>query len=182
MTAEQPPQERSASRRESPPGGWERRHDPFEPSNQLARTHGAYSEQAIAERADHVHAALLEHAPWCDEPQYAPSVRRYLEATAREQLAHEALMSGAAKLSPRLLEAATSASRLAWLMADQLGLTPAGHAKLRALTAATVSAEVGLSDLLARGSAGWQQRDRDGSIEAVAPAERPLSEDEEGPQ
>src|ERR1039458_195818 len=108
---------------------------PFEDGNSVALTHGAYSERAIAERAKDVHARLLEIVPWCNEPQYAPSVSRYLEATAGEQLAHEALTTGAAKLSPRLLEAVTSAARLAWRMGDELGLTPAGHAKLKLLSA-----------------------------------------------
>ncbi len=121
---------------------------PFEPGNQIVRRHGTYSPAAIAERAAEVHDALLDIAPWVDEPEYAPSVDRYLKATAREQLAHEALMAGG-KLVPRLLETATAASRLAWQMGEQLGLTPAGHAKLRVLWGAAAEAERSL----ARGSA-----------------------------
>ena len=134
---------------------------PFEAGNVVALRHGAYSEQAIAERAKDVHARLLEIVPWCNEPQYAPSVSRYLEATAREQLAHEALTTGAAKLSPRLLEAATSAARLSWVMADQLGLTPAGHAKLKLLAAGAIDAEASLADLAAEGQAIRQRRERE---------------------
>src|SRR5664280_2185430 len=89
----------------------------FAPGNVAHLVHGAYSERAIAERAGEVHAALLEVAPWCREDRYLPSVNRYLQATAREQLAHEALMASA-KLSPRLLETATAAARLAWQMGD----------------------------------------------------------------
>jgi hypothetical protein len=51
----------------------------------MALQHGAYSERAIAERAEQVHSALLEFAPWCREDRYLPSVNRYLQATAREQ-------------------------------------------------------------------------------------------------
>jgi hypothetical protein len=121
-----------------------------EPGNTLATKHGAYSERAIAERAGEVHAALLEVAPWCDEDRYLPSVHRYLQATAREQLAHEALMANT-KLSPRLLETATAAARLAWSMGDQLGLTPAGHARLKLLVAGATGAEHTLADLMAEG-------------------------------
>jgi hypothetical protein len=129
-----------------------RERPPFEPGNTVALHHGTYSERAIAERAAVVHSALLEVAPWVSEQHYAPSVHRYLQATAREQLAHEALMNGS-KLSPRLLEAATAAARLAWHMADQLGLTPAGHAKLKLLVAGATEAEASLADLAGEGRA-----------------------------
>ena len=89
-------------------------------------------------------------APWCDEDRFLPSVHRYLQATAREQLAHEALMTST-KLSPRLLETATAAARLAWQMGDQLGLTPAGHARLKLVVAGATHAEATLADLAAQG-------------------------------
>lgn len=126
------------------------RHPDFEPGNTLSLVHGAYSPRAIEERAEQVHAALLEVAPWCREDRYIPSVSRYLQATAREQLAHEALMS-AAKMSPRLLETATAAARLAWQMGDQLGLTPAGHSRLKLLVAGVAEAEQSLADVAANG-------------------------------
>lgn len=121
---------------------------PFEPGNQVAVKHGAYSDRAIAERAQHVHEHLLELVPWCAAPEYAPSVHRYIAATAREQLAHEALMGGG-KPPPRLLEAATSAARLAWKMGDELGLTPAGHAKLKLLFADAAEAHDALAAIVA---------------------------------
>jgi phage terminase small subunit len=55
------------------------------------------------------------------------------------------------KLSPRLLETATAAARLAWQMGDQLGLTPAGHARLKVLVADATEAERSLADLAADG-------------------------------
>jgi hypothetical protein len=137
---------------------------PFEAGNTAALVHGSYSERAIAERAVEVHAELLRHCPYLDEDRYMPSVRRYLEAAAREHLAHEALVSGKGKLSSRLLEAATSASRLAWRMGDELGLTPRGHLELRALLAGTTSAEASLADLAAEGRAAMAAR----SVEATA--------------
>ncbi len=126
---------------------------PFEPGNELSLRHGAYSPAKLAERAEVVHASLLAYAPWVAEPHYAPSVSRYLEATAREQLAHQALigMEPGAKGFTRLLETATAASRLAWLYADQLGLTPTGHAKLKILVAGGEHAEASLADLAAEG-------------------------------
>jgi hypothetical protein len=128
-----------------------RERPPFENGNAVALRHGAYSPAEIEKRAAAVHEALLEVAPWVAEAHYAPSVDRYLKATAREQLAHEALMSGEAKVTPRLLEAATAASRLAWAMGDALGLTPAGHAKLKLLVAGAADAEASLADLIAEG-------------------------------
>lgn len=118
----------------------------FEPKNQMALKHGAYSVQAIAERAAQVHQELVLVAPWLDQPQYSPSLLRYLQATAREQLAHKALVDSP-KFSPRALEAATAAARLAWAMGDSLGLTPLGHARLRAVVADAVTAEVSLAEL-----------------------------------
>ncbi len=130
-----------------------RERPPFEPGHTLSLQHGAYSEKAIADRAEQVHGALLEVAPWVAEPHYAPSVDRYLKATAREHLAHEALTARGAdgKGFTRLMEAATAASRLAWVMGDQLGLTPAGHAKLKMLVAGGEHAEASLADLAAEG-------------------------------
>jgi len=119
---------------------------PFEKGHTASLVHGAYSERAIAERAEQVHERLLEVAPWVDQDHFAPSVHRYVQATAREQLAHEHLMASD-KLSPRLLEAATAAARLAWSMGDALGLTPAGHAKLKMLVAGGEHAEASLADL-----------------------------------
>jgi hypothetical protein len=126
------------------------RHPDFEPGNVVAFRHGSYSERAIAERAKLVHASLLEVAPWCAEDRYLPSVNRYLQATARETLAHEALMA-AGKLSTRLLETATAAARLAWSMGDALGLTPAGHARLKLLVAGATGAEMELAELAEQG-------------------------------
>ena len=127
----------------------------FEPGHEsLTIEHGAYTPARIAERAVVVHESLLKVAPWLSEEHYAPSVDRYLKATAREQLAHEALIDRGAtgKGFTRLLETATAASRLAWFMADALGLTPTGHARMKVLIADAVEAEVSLGDLAAEGA------------------------------
>ncbi len=124
---------------------------PFEDGNAAALTHGAYSPRQIAEASVKVHAELLKFCPWLDQPAYMPSVTRYLQATGREQLAHRAIMASTDPPSPRLLEAATSAARLAWRMGDELGLTPRGHMELRLLLAGATSAEASLADLAADG-------------------------------
>lgn len=126
------------------------KHPDFEPGNSAALKFGVYSPVVIEAKAAEVHAELLRVAPWCDEERYLPSVLRYLQATAREQLAHEAI-ANSSKVSPRLFEVATACARLAWVMADQLGLTPAGHARLKVLVADATSAEAGLADLAERG-------------------------------
>jgi len=102
-----------------------------------------------------VHQELLRFAPWLGQEVYAPQLQRYLQATAREQLAHRALVTAeqAGKPpSPRLLETATAASRLAWKMADQLGLSPLGHARLKAMTADAEISTLSLADLIAEGA------------------------------
>lgn len=142
---------------------------PAAPGNTLALKHGTYSPAAIAAQADRVHDALLEVAPWCNQPEYLPSVRRYLDATAREQMAHRAIEASPDKVSPRLLEAATAASRLAWQMGDALGLTPSGHAKLKTLTAASVHAEVGLADLIAQGRTARLEAEATSASQAAQP-------------
>jgi hypothetical protein len=131
------------------------RDEGFQPGHTLALVHGAYSPVEIKARAELVHQALLGVAPWLSDDRYLISVARYLDATAREQLAHEAVMARApgSKGWTRLLETATAASRLAWRMGDELGLTPAGHARLQALVADAASAEQSLADLAAKGQA-----------------------------
>ncbi len=128
---------------------WSRRDaEPYQPGNFAALKHGARSPRKIAEEAERVHEELLEVCPWLDEERYAPTLIRYLQAAAREQLAHRAYMDNP---TSRLLESATAAARLAWQMGDALGLTPAGHARLKAITAAAVGAEVNLAEVIERG-------------------------------
>lgn len=157
---------------------------PFAPGNQLAVghgapvVHGAYSDRSVAERAELVHDHLLEVCPWLSAPHFAPAVLRYAQATAREQLAHEGLMASS-RLSPRLLEAATAAARLAWQMADALGMTPAGHARLKMLVAGGEHAEASLADLAAEGRAVRERAER--RQDALAPViELGGTEDQEG--
>ncbi len=152
---------------------------PFEPGNDVAVRHGAESERFIAERAEQVHAAILEVAPWIDEPHFLPEVARYLRACAREELLHSAIeqvaaAKGADKVPSRQWEQATAAARLASQLAAGLGLTPAGHARLRAVAGTAAVTEVTLADLMAEGRASRLRAEARMAAEAAQPPGDPL--------
>ena len=138
--------------------------EPFQDGNTLALVHGAESPRAINERAIEVHEALLEHAPFLDEPRFIPAVNRYLQSAAREALLHDHIVALSADKGPgavpsRVWEQATAAARLSAKLGSDLGLDPIGHARIRALS---VGAEVGqqsLADLAERGRAIRERRD-----------------------
>ena len=144
---------------------WGRRDaQPYEVGNLAALRHGAYSDRTIAERAEQVHAQLLDVAPWLDQPWMAPALDRYLRACAREQLAHDGIEKAAAEKGPdkiptRLLEAATAATRLAATLAADLGLSPFGHARLRAVAGAAATTEHTLEQLAEEGRAIRERRE-----------------------
>lgn len=129
---------------------------PFEPGNDVALRHGAYSERAIAERAEQVHGELLAVAPYLDEPRFIPAVQRYLSAASREALLDEHIRTvtaekGAGAVPARAWEQATAAARLAAKLGSDLGLDPIGHARIRALSAGAEATESSLTDLAAEG-------------------------------
>jgi hypothetical protein len=139
------------------------RHPDFEPANLVALTHGAQSERAIEARAAEVHEQLLELAPWCDHPHFLPSVNRYLQAAAREALLHSHIVRLSADKGPgsvpaRVWESATAATRLAHTLAGDLGLTPLGEARLRAVAGSAAVTEMSLADLMARGEQAMTDR------------------------
>jgi hypothetical protein len=118
---------------------------------------GARSERVIAEVAEEVHATIREVAPWLAQDHFAPSVHRYLRAAAREQLldqfiAATAAEKGAGKVPSRTWEQATAATRLAHTLAGDLGLTPLGEARLRAVAGTAAVTELSLADLMAQGA------------------------------
>lgn len=134
------------------------RDDGFPPGHELSLRHGAYSERAIAERAELVHGELLEHAPYLAEMRFAPAVARYLHAASREALLDEHIRQvcdeqGAGAVPARVWEQVTAAARLAAKLGSDLGLDPIGHAKIRALSGAAGAAEssASLADLAAEG-------------------------------
>jgi hypothetical protein len=127
------------------------RHDDFEPGNELAVRHGAYSPRKVGERAQVVRDELLDLVPGlADDPESASPLALYCRAVAREELAHEAIEAGSlsphvlevirkqfpqmlqpGNVSPRLLEAATAAARVASELGAQLGIGPLASAQLR---------------------------------------------------
>lgn len=127
--------------------------------------HGGNSDRVVAERAELVHAELLHFAPYLDEDKFIPAVRRYLAAAARETLLDEHIhrvcdAKGAGAVSARVWEQATAAARLAHKLSEDLGLTPHGHARIRALSANSAANEATLSDLVERGRKSRETRDR----------------------
>ena len=56
------------------------------------------------------------------------------------------------KVSPRLVEVANQSARLAWAFSSELGLTPAGHARLRELVSSATVAEASLVRLAEQGA------------------------------
>lgn len=120
---------------------------PFEPGNQVAvgntaaLVHGAYSPRKVGERAELVRQELLTLSPsLADDPESASPLALYCRAVAREELAHEAIEHAAAAsspISPRLLEAASAAARVAKELGDALGIGPRAAAELRQIRAST---------------------------------------------
>jgi hypothetical protein len=135
----------------------------FVPGNLVHLTHGAESERAIEARAADVHETILDVAPWLAERQFAPAVYRYLRAAAREQLLDEFIADTAATKGPgavpsRTWEQCTAATRLAAALAADLGLTPTGHARLRAVAGTAAVTELSLADLVKQGEQAMTDR------------------------
>ncbi|MGD0985085.1 MAG: hypothetical protein ABSA65_14915 [Acidimicrobiales bacterium] len=107
---------------------------PFEPGNIAHLKHGAFSSRAVGERAGLVLQELAAQRPDLVADENALSLALLARATAREELAHEGLEAASAAgrdVSPRLLEAATAAARVARELADSLGIGPLAAAQLR---------------------------------------------------
>jgi hypothetical protein len=124
-------------------------HPPFEPGNELAfkpghelsLRHGGYSAKRIGERARLIAAEVLELAPELAEDELGFAVTEYAMARARVELLSAAIeqyitASPVAKLSARLIEAATAASREAAAQRASLGLDVRSRAELRQITTA----------------------------------------------
>lgn len=141
---------------------------PFEPGNEVALRHGAYSPRKVEPLANELVERVVAQAqaaesptPWLRDVTYAPAVWAWARAEARVQLLEEWLMSrgsvgvdaegevqGAAKLLTRY-EASAARARQA------LGLDPLSRARLGKDVAA---AEVDMAKLMAEEA----ERDRQG--------------------
>lgn len=137
--------------------GFDKRAPEFVEQNLAHLVHGARSPRAIAAMSEVVHEQLLEVAPWCDRPHLLPSVNRYLEAAAREALLHSHITAvsdekGIGAVPSRLWEQATAATRLAHMIAGDLGLTPMGEERLRATAGHAALAENAVDRLTSNGA------------------------------
>ena len=114
---------------------------PVEPGNQAGLRHGGFSPRKVGEHAELVREELLASSPGlADDPESASPVALYCRAVAREELAHEGLERAAANgavISARLLEAASSAARVARELGDGLGIGPRASAELRQIQTET---------------------------------------------
>ncbi len=136
---------------------------PFAENNTASLVHGAESPRAIAGKAEEIHETLVQHAPWLNSAVFLPQVNRYLQAAAREQLIHDHIMGlctdvGARAVPQRLWESATACARLAGQLANELGLSPCGHAELKQLAAGAEVAEYNLADLITKGQEALDRR------------------------
>ncbi len=151
---------------------------PFEDGNTANLVHGAYSERAIAERAELVHAELLTYAPYLGEDRFMPALARYLAAASREALLDDHIAKvcaekGAGAVPARVWEQATAATRLAAKLGSDLGLDPIGHARIRALSAGADASEsaASLAELGAEGRRARLAAGRSADVDASAEGE-----------
>jgi hypothetical protein len=124
---------------------------PFEDGNLVALRHGAYSSRIVGARAEVVRAELAELVPGlADDPESGSLVALYCRAVAREEICHLAIEAGSlsphvlevirkqfpamlqpGNVSPRLIESASAAARVAKELGDSLGIGPLASAQLR---------------------------------------------------
>lgn len=151
--------------------GTGQRHPPFEP------VHGAESPAEIEKRAEVVHSALLEHAPYLRESRFLPAVHRYLRAAAREALLDDYIQKlcdedGPGAVPSRMWEQATAATRLAAKLGTDLGLDPIGHARIRSLSSGAAESEQSLAALAAEGARTRGGQVIEATAEEVEPDQR----------
>lgn len=117
------------------------RHPDFTVGNELAVRHGAYSARVVGQRAQLVRVDVRTSRPdLSDDPDSALPVELFCRAVAREELAHEGLERAVAAgkpISPRLLEVASAAARVAAELGDRLGIGPLAAAQLHKVQAQT---------------------------------------------
>jgi hypothetical protein len=107
---------------------------PFAAGNLAHVTHGTRSQRLVSERAEAIHAALIEVAPWVTDLD-VEAVDRYCRAEGRARMLHEYAVATAAErgveaVSSFVWTEATRAEANAAKFAADLGLDPAGRAKL----------------------------------------------------
>jgi hypothetical protein len=140
-----------------PMGEWPSGHDPFEPGNDVARKHGAFSPRTVAAKCDELapgfDAFLAERAPWAAGDEFAPMRLNYLRSLAVVELltasvVETAAAKGAGSVPLRRFETLLASLRGEREALAQLGLT----ARTKAAMALDVaSTEHTLQDLMAEG-------------------------------
>jgi len=133
---------------------FDRQRPPFQPGNQLAVTHGAYSPVRVDPLAHQFRDEILAGPgmQYLEQPQYAAIFWRYCRAAARVQLIEDWVDDMTMSESARSDRGQTSALELLrkWTatmltLASRLGLDPLSYARLGKDVAAT---QVDLATLL----------------------------------
>jgi hypothetical protein len=132
---------------------------PFAPGNDLAATHGAYSERKVSPLAAEVEAALPGIAPWATAPTFEGAVHSYCWVEAqlalvRQYVDEQGLLDDDGNPRPVLTLLDRLEGRAASLRSE-LGLTPLALAKLLgslATTAAVSGDDDALETLKAEGA------------------------------
>lgn len=113
-------------------------HPPFEPGNGEAVTHGAYSELVVAALAVEFADRAMAASPVLALERFTWSLTAWARAEARVELIHRHLDKHGiinARGTPRtsLLVMLAASERAAARGRDELGLSPAGSAKIAAM-------------------------------------------------
>jgi hypothetical protein len=158
------PQRRARGGPQSPDGGAKPARGgygrpPFAEGNEVATTHGAYSERRVSPIADEIAAVLPSTAPWATGPTFVGAIRSYSWAEAqlalvREFLDEHGILDHEGKPRPAMQLLDRLEGRAAALRAE-LGLTPMALAKLLGSlvsTAATAGDDDALEQLRAEGA------------------------------
>ncbi len=116
------------------------RHPDFEPGNTVALRHGGYSPTLVAADAKELAVQLVEAAPELAAPRYQLELESYCQlVAARRRFARSIAERSAAgeTVPPRHYETLATLANSALKIAQQFGLTPAGHAVLMSVVAGT---------------------------------------------
>ena len=99
---------------------------PFEAGHTLSLTHGVYSPRVVSARSELVRQDVLASRPdLASDPEQQLPLALFCRAVAREELATEGIenaVAGGQPVSARLLEAASSAARVAHELGVELVL------------------------------------------------------------
>jgi hypothetical protein len=129
---------------------------PFEVGHFVPVKSGARSPRIVASLSAAVADAIVEDHPWLADRRHALALSQLAGAEATRLLLqdyHERLAAekGAGAISPRMVEAKATAERLAAKLAERVGVTPMGRARLAAVAVSAELGEAALADLAATG-------------------------------